>query len=229
MNYLHNKFQIWNTCVQKGNSLINKGLAFYAAGEPKRYQSIDILREELAVNARYLHRGFYCPSPIQDVIVKNSSRGKILLRQTKKSKITHQYFYNLDNQLIISESNLPNGKKKREYLVYDNNVVYGYAFDSWGTLIGVSEEVYKEDRLQSYFCASCFNHEADHLDFGITNIHYEIYHYDGAVLHDAEYYFSNFWSDELKSPEEANALIQGNRYGVVYQNKKIISCHILSE
>lgn len=223
MNNMHQKYHVWIECLHKGTDLIKEGLAFYAQNGPLQHSEIALSKEEFASNARFLHRGYYCPSPIQDKLVGNAKRGKLVRRKTEKTKITHRYLFDSSNRLIIVEAFLPDGNKKTEYLVYKGNVVNGYAFDNWGTLVGVSEESYCNNIIQSYFCASCFNHELDRIDWGITNIHYETYSYNDTGLEEADFYLSNFLNSGVKSPEEADTLIQGGRYKFVCKDNEIIS------
>lgn len=212
MTRLLRKREICQLCTEKGNSLISRGLEFAKNGMPEAYQNRSVLKEECAVNARYLHRGYYCPSPFWDLVISNARRGKLIKHPNKRSKITHRYLYDEQNRLMVAIANLPNGKTKTEYLVYGSDSVCGFAFDAWGTLVGVSEELYEGDRIRSYFCGSCFNHEADHLDFGITDFHYEAYYYSGETLQEVDYFFSQVGLQGVDDLEEIDAVLQGNKY-----------------
>ncbi len=221
MNELDYKKQIWFLCKEKGKNLVNIGLEFTKKDMMQKYNSFDFLREEFAANARYLHRGYYCPSPIWDSILDNSSRGKILKCPQKTSKISHRYFYDSCNKLRIVESTLPGGRKKREYLIYDKNAIYGVAFDEWGTLVGASEEVYNQGKIETYFSASCYVNFEDRIDWGITSIHYEKYYYKEQQLIEADCYYTSFWlDDEDFSLTELDSFICGARYRFELDNNK---------
>lgn len=57
----------------------------------------DAVREELCSGSD-MNLGFYCPSPVQDLIVGNVHRGKILKRITKRSKPDMKYGFSEDNK-----------------------------------------------------------------------------------------------------------------------------------
>ena len=228
MNRIQHKTELWKLCKTKGQILLGLGLDFFAKGKLEEYNNIQIFREEVAVNARFLHRGYYCPSPVQEFIVSNSRRGKLLLRPTNRSRISHRYAYDLDDRLVVVEATLPDGTKKLEYLVYGDGIRYGFAFDSWGSLVGVSEEVFDGDKLVSYFCGSCYNHVADGIDFGITTAHYEKYYYDADGLKDVDYYFTNLWCDSVDSPDDVDIIIQGGKYRFVRENGYLVGFYTLN-
>ena len=219
MDNLLYKQSVWNECQKKGKCLIEEGLRFFSKGELERYHCIEVSKEEFVTNARYLHRGYYCPSPVKEFIISNAKRGKLLQHKSKRSKISHRYIYGRDNKLLIVEATLPDGKKKTEYLVYMTDKVYGFSFDDWGTLVGVSEELYKDGILYNYFCASCFNHVADKINFGITSVCYEKYYYNELGLQDVDFYFSNMWCDTVDDLSELDTLLQGGRYHILKGDK----------
>lgn len=222
MNNTEEKIRIWRICFQKGAMLIDKGLEFYEKGQLKDTKQIPILKEEYAIGSRYLHRGYYCPSKVKHIIVDNARKGKIISRVTTGSKITHKYLFDTEGRLIIAVSILPDKKRKYEYLVYEDNSIFGFAFDEWDALVGVSEEKYDQDEIISYFCASCYIHKADKIDMGITNIHYEEYKATNEEQCEVKYYFTNFWIDSIEQPEDADATIHGGYYRVNLIDQKIL-------
>ena len=111
------------------------------------------VREELAVQCRYLYRGFYCPSPVYDLIVGNARRGNILKKPNKKSKPTHRYGFDDSGRLIWCQNN---EHKCYEYLVYEGSQVYGLSFDATGTFLSISEETYAGGNLISFYVADFY-------------------------------------------------------------------------
>lgn len=212
MSERQHKEYLLTICQEVGATLLKKGLAFAADKRTQiRYES-EIAKEVIVANARYLHRGFFCPSPVQDLIVNNARRGRIITRPTARTRISHHYLYDKNGQLLIARAVLPNGTYKTEYLVYEQNSVYGFSFDAWGTLVGLSEERYEGGSINKYFCASCFNHEDHNIDFGITNMHYEAYLYDEVGLRDVDFYYVSPLDKTLDGHENIDMLIHGNRY-----------------
>lgn len=59
--------------------------------ELAREISDSIVREEQAVGGETLHRGFYYPSPVYDIVVGNVHRGNVLKRVTSRSKVIWRY------------------------------------------------------------------------------------------------------------------------------------------
>ena len=212
MDTKQKKFEIWKFSHKKRDFLIKQGLDFRTQNQAVNYRELAVFRKETAVTSRYLHRGYYCPSPIQDIIVDNARRGKILKRETKRSKPTHRYYFNTKDQLLIAETILCDGSIQTEYLVYCKDAIYGYTYDSKNNLIGVSEECYKDDRIQRYFRASCFNDEVRQWYNSITCIDYEMYQYNDSELSEADFYFATRWNNTLDSKEAADRLFAGGHY-----------------
>ena len=51
-----------------------------------------------------IHRGFYCPSPVLDIVIGNVHRGRILKRVTARSKISHRFGFDAGNTLVYAET-----------------------------------------------------------------------------------------------------------------------------
>lgn len=125
----------------------------------RRYgDKCQLLYEELSSNVvdfkystggEVLHRGYYCPSPILDIVIGNGKRGKLIQRLTAKSKPTYRYGFDSQNELIVinilhldeSEIIIQQGEKKtgiwfsRDFditglsmCIYDNNKISSYVF-----------------------------------------------------------------------------------------------------
>jgi len=223
MEYLQNiiefKRNVFLLCCEKGNMLIKKGLQFSFNDMPK------CLREELAVNARYLHRGFYCPSLVRDTIIGNARRGRILKNPRKQTSYSHRYYFGQDNKLLMAESVLGDQKKKLEYLIYEGDTVFGIAFDPWGSLVGLSEEVYENNRLKTYYCASCYISPKDHIDCGITEIFYEEYGCDDLGLQNVTLYHISPYIDRFDDDDEVDSLVGCSRYRFIRENGMLLGLY----
>lgn len=206
------KLQVYQQGSQKAKELLAAGMEFAARKEWKHYPAPEALREELVTRARYLHRGYYCPSLAQHLIIDNSRRGKILHRPTRRSKITHRYYFDADGKLLIAKSHLPDNNIKTEYLLYSDNRITGFAFDAWDTLVGLSEEIYKDGRLTNYFCASCYEHEADHFHLGITDMLIEDYQYGQEGCLEVDWYDMSLPMLEIEDIEDINSILKWHKY-----------------
>lgn len=151
--------------------------------------SNDVFKEECAVGGDILHRGYYCPSPILDIVVGNGNRGKLLKRLTSRSHPTYKYRFDSDERLIIVEHQ--NGVK--EIILQDGSIETGIEFSEKSGILSLSECIYNGSQIQSY--AHClydsFNNQAD-------NYHLENYEYsmDGLKTSDL-FQFSNFRNKPL--------------------------------
>ena len=120
----------------------------------QRYEEMrkKVVREEFAVGGELMNRGYYCPSLIEDIVVGNAHRGKILQRLTKRSKPTYQYGFDKDGNLLTVVSLSDDEECNRyEFIVRDGNCEIGIMFQKeWG-LTAVSQCEYSSDgKLQSY-------------------------------------------------------------------------------
>lgn len=208
------KVEIATMCKQISAELLQKEIEYFCRLS-QHTDAVHMQYEEFATNSRFLHRGYYCPSPVQDVFVANARRGKLQTSNKQNRRITHRYCFNEKSQLVYVESYLPDGLTKKEYLFYDQETVYGFAYDSWGTLVGLSREIYSNNRIASYFCASCYIDKINKINMGITNTHLEVFHYDAEGLLDTEFYFMGPLIDIDYSIDEIDIIIQANRYRFV--------------
>lgn len=48
--------------------------------------SKQVVRYEVGVGGELMHRGYYCPSLVEDIIVGNAKRGRIAKRITSRTK-----------------------------------------------------------------------------------------------------------------------------------------------
>ncbi len=133
---------------------------------------------EAAANGT-IHRGVYCPSPVIDLIVGNVKRGKLLQRVTAKSKITHQYGFDVAHRLVCCKSVSKGDVIFTEYLIHQDQAVYAVTLDAHGAITAVSEERYCRNRLMKYTYAQYLPYES-----ALTCVDYrsEEYTYDGDDL-----------------------------------------------
>ncbi|WP_169007344.1 hypothetical protein [Faecalispora jeddahensis] len=106
-----------------------------------------VISEEYSTGGELLHRGYYCPSPILDIIVGNSSRGKILKRLTSKSKPTYRYRFDGNNNIIIINYIHLNCD---EIIIRKGELETGIAFSKDFGIHTLSECNYCDSQITSY-------------------------------------------------------------------------------
>ena len=216
------KAEVFAVCMQKGHLLLQKGTAWREekAAADKAAEAFTV---EYAKNARYLHRGYYCPSLARDALIGNSRRGSLVKKPIKMENITHKYFFSPDGKLRKAISFIPaDNNMKTEYLLHENNIVYGLAYDASNNLVGLSEEMFDNGKVVSYFCASCFVQPIPGMNFGITEMFYETYHYVEQKLHSMMLFHVCPYIDNPNDEEEIDMLIDVDTYEFVSESGCIV-------
>lgn len=222
MDYLSYKNDVWNTCLRQFKVGVQKGLQFAAAGKREDYHRVHAKKEEVAINSRYLHRGFYCPSPAFHFILANSRRGRILLHPTKRSKITHRYFYNANDEIYAIQYFVEGSLSGCEYIEWHDYTKYGFVFSNSGILGGISIEIYKGSKLQSYMWARCHNASLMGDDWQADYVHYETYDYDDWGLSEFDLHFVALIEEELNDVTDALDLVNHEKYFPVYESGVLV-------
>ena len=104
---------------------------------------------QIASGCKNIHRGFYCPSQIQD-LVGGVRRGKRISRLTSKSHTYYLYGFDSEDRLIWSKEYFNSNPVYTELLIYEDSKVYGLTFQSDNTLSIVTEETYENGKLIRY-------------------------------------------------------------------------------
>ncbi|MDD4476288.1 MAG: hypothetical protein PHV95_11000 [Eubacteriales bacterium] len=113
--------------------------------------SAHVRREEYGVGGETIHRGFYNPSPVTDIVLENSNRGKLLKQMNSKSKPIHKYMFDgLENLILVESFPLHLGYK--EAIIRQDEIEKGISFDKSG-IQALSECIYHGNQILSYvFC-----------------------------------------------------------------------------
>lgn len=149
---------------------------------------LNVVRKEYSVGGELLPRGYYCPSPIYDIIAGNCKRGKMLKRITSRSNPTYEYGYDKNDKLICVKCFLSEDCLTYDFeiLEYFDNLVIGVTFSKMFTneIKGLNECRYDSmNRIISFIHAyGSFN------NFNIDNIEKEQYSYNSTGLAIAECY-----------------------------------------
>lgn len=125
------------------------------------YDSFDELAssaEKAAVLKKYtcgglvLPRGYFCPSPILDLVVGGGNRGRIVKDPNRyDSKEITTYWFDKDQHLCLIERPW----KDRELIIREGSVELGILKDTHGLLLKVSRCVYDSGRLVLYERGLC--------------------------------------------------------------------------
>lgn len=105
------------------------------------------VRWEYSKGSKFLRRGYYCPSLVEDIIIGNCSRGTLTDKVSARSKY-FKYGYDVcDNMIIVKNDSYG----QNEFLIRENNSEIGITFDRVYCIESISECIYdSSDRLISY-------------------------------------------------------------------------------
>lgn len=117
-----------------------------------------VSRQEFASGGNSLHRGYYCPSPVQDIIIGNCKRGKLLKKNQKNSKLSYKYCYDREDRLILVfqyAHELKNKLASIELLIYLEkyvlSILYSPSYEGIkGEIKGITKCEYKEGFITNY-------------------------------------------------------------------------------
>lgn len=167
--------------------------------------SKEVVRIEYGIGGEVLHRGFYCPSIILDIVVGNVKRGRIAKKKPMKSP-ERIYGFDQNNKLLTVEREF-----EKEFLIYEGQREWGFTFNNELSLI--AESVYdKKGRIESYS-------EYMYSPFGVNPvdfIHREVYKYEPDRL--VVDFCSFTWGIKGKNP-----LLSHDRFIFTIENTYLVS------
>lgn len=144
------------------------------------------VRKEYSNNENGIYRGYYCPSPVDDLIIGGCRRGKLLKRITKRTNPDKEYLFDSDNRLVAVNSLLDWKAVHTEVLIYEDNLVTGIDIDNYDNSISeISECTYDSDnKIKSFLTASISSNKT--IKTTIEEIELEKYSYDKSGLNEVE-------------------------------------------
>ena len=106
-----------------------------------------ILKQEYAIGGETIYRGFYCPSPIYDILIGGCNRGRPLKRFPKNSRPTYIYGFDKNYKLMITD--FIYSEWKEVLIDYDNTVIV-IAFNN-EEVTAISVKIYWREQMMHLF------------------------------------------------------------------------------
>ena len=219
MDTLRYRKEVLDQCYTLFSQGVSKGLSFIQQNSDRAYIQTLPRRVEVGTNARYLRRGFYCPSPVLHSFVSNSRRGRLLRRPNKNSKLTHRFFFDDRNELYLVEhlqdTVLP--VPVREYLVREGDFRYGFAIDQDRMLCAISIEHYQEDIIRSYLFSPCYFDTA-FQEYKPGYVHYETYLYETEKVTGYDLHYVYLPDTYPQDPDDILQAVDHKSYDLSYKD-----------
>ena len=109
----------------------------------------EIVNKKYAVGGELLHRGYYCPSPIYDIVISNVHRGKLV--KDLNDKVIYIYSFDKFGRLVEME-NIEEFVSK-EFIWYENDNQYSVSMLSANPNDHISNTtrcIYEDNRIMRY-------------------------------------------------------------------------------
>ncbi|MCM3115723.1 hypothetical protein M3610_10525 [Neobacillus sp. MER 74] len=160
----NSNIQIDQDKLNNFKSIISELVSFRNKYEKKRSQLRSLAEKEI-VNTQYskggeaIHRGYYCPSPVLDLIVGGLKRGKLFKRTPDFGRYSYEYCFDANDRLVhvkgVNEFTTPDSNYDEEYLLYDGNIILGVEFRHTGDIVAVSRCTYENNHIVKYEWSLC--------------------------------------------------------------------------
>ena len=175
---------------------------------PRQCYDTNFAKEEYCCGAT-LHRGYYHPSPVYDLIVGNTKRGKLCPSRT--AQVTNRFLFDHYDRLVRVETFHRERISTVEYLFYENQKVQGITIDSNGYLASVSEEQHEDGKIVYYAIARYYYSDGKYTCF---DYHQEEFTYDAHGLFRCQ--FINFTPQSGYLIDRAYNFERKNGYLIAY-------------
>lgn len=144
--------------------------------------------------AKYIHRGCYCPSPVIDLLIGNTKRGKVTKKLPKTKKEYYKYCWDINGYILSAEKFDPEISVSTpieiEFIIRESDIEYGISFMTINNtpveLFHLSKAYYENSLIKSY-SAMVYS---EYLPKDVMGLHHEEYTYSGTRLTKADMYFN---------------------------------------
>lgn len=105
----------------------------------------EVVREEFCIGGELLHRGYYCPSLISDIVISNVKRGRLVKKEPTNKEEYFRYGFDKDDNLVtVIRPYL------YEFIVREGNTEIGVGFNKQNGVMEISEAYCEDNRIASY-------------------------------------------------------------------------------
>ncbi len=190
------------TDMQQAYEELQKQAIAYGSAYVDLYQQgrEQVSRWEYSRGGEVLHRGYYCPSPIFDIVVGNASRGHLLKRVSKSKAPDFTYGFSKDGRLVIADGpycHLEGAYPAlKEVILHTNELQIGLGLEVWQEkyrLNRVSICRYQDGRILSYVLGTGWNPDTETFSECVL----ETYTYANGILKSAIWQDRHQWEDVL--------------------------------
>lgn len=105
----------------------------------------EVVREEFCTGGELLHRGYYCPSLIRDIVIGNVKRGRLVKKEPENKDDYFRYGFDKAGNLITVIR-----PYTCEFIVREGNIEIGVGFNKQNGIGEISEAYYEDNRIVSY-------------------------------------------------------------------------------
>lgn len=83
---------------------------------------------EYGIAGTSLHRGWYSPSLIEDIVIGNVSRGRLVRNPRKSTKPSFRFGFDQNEKIIVVDNYSEGRHIESEYIVYEEDTIKGFTF-----------------------------------------------------------------------------------------------------
>lgn len=136
-------------------------------------KSQQVVRFSYGLGGELMHRGYFCPSLVEDIVVGNVRRGRQVKKKPDDGKAYYTYGFDKDDQLIIVS-----GDYQKEFIIRENDIEIGIIFSEDFGIKEITECRFSNKKL-------------------ITYGHY-LYHFDEKCVDDFKKEFYSYEADKMR-------------------------------
>lgn len=166
----------------------------------------NIVNTVLSVGGELIPRGYFCPSPIMDIIIGGLKRGKVINKPNDKKKTTYEYGFDNDNRLLLINYSFSDCY---EIIIYEENIEYGIKFQKSDKRIqSITQCIYNDDnKIVEFEYANILPLSAPKR---FLEIRKECYSYSESGLCEAEVFsfFSSIQYEKYSFQHDRNGFLE---------------------